>query len=132
MNISFKTVAYWLSYAVYLYIIAPSALSKIIQRPAMMQSMQSLGFNTTWTVSIGIAETLGVLIVLLGLYAAACRTLGVLLLFPFAIGAFTTHMAHQEYQHFYSSLVLCLLSAVLLYLDKRIYIDLSKTLAPVK
>jgi uncharacterized membrane protein YphA (DoxX/SURF4 family) len=109
MKISFKTVVYWLCYAGYLYIIFPSAISKIIQRPQMMESMQSLGFNQAWTLAIGIAEALGVLIVLTGLFKPHFRTLGILVLFPFAVGAFTTQMAHQEYHHYYKSLAMCLL-----------------------
>ncbi|WP_460685619.1 DoxX family protein [Niabella aquatica] len=125
MNFSFKTIAYWLCYAGYLYIIAPSAIKKVIQHSGMMQSMQSLGFDKTWTIAIGIAETAGVLIVLAGLYKSQFRTLGVLLLFPFAIGAFTTHMAHQEYERFYSSLIFCFLSFILLCLDKRVSVNLK-------
>src|SRR5690606_7287661 len=110
MNNSFKTIEYWLCYVWYLYIIAPSAIKKIIQHSGMMQSMQSLGFDKTWTIAIGIAEIIGVLLVIIGLYKSQFRTLGILLLFPFAIGAFTTHMAHQEYFHFYNSLIMCFLS----------------------
>ncbi|MDQ0781597.1 DoxX family protein [Chryseobacterium sp. W4I1] len=125
MKISFKTVLYWLCYTGYLYIIFPSAISKIIQKPQMMGSMQSLGFNQSWTIAIGIAETIGVLIVLAGLFRPKFRTLGILVLFPFAIGAFTTHMAHQEYHHYYKSLAMCFLSAILLFMDNRITINLS-------
>lgn len=126
MNTSSKTVVYWLCYLGYLYIIFPSAISKIIQKPQMMESMQSLGFNQIWALAIGIAETMGVLIVLTGLFKSKFRTLGILFLLPFAIGAFTTHMAHQEYHHYYKSLAMCLLSAILLFMDDRITINLSE------
>ncbi|QCX53630.1 DoxX family protein [Elizabethkingia sp. JS20170427COW] len=132
MNISFKTIAYWLCYVWYLYIIAPSAIKKITQHSGMMQSMQSLGFDKTWTIAIGIAEIIGVLFVIVGLYKSQLRTLGILLLFPFAIGAFTTHMAHQEYYHFYNSLIMCFLSFILLCLDKRIKINLLQIVKEVK
>ena len=127
MKITLKNVLYWTCYAGYLYIIMPASLFKIFQRQAMMQSMESLGFNKTWTLAIGIAEVIGVALVILGLYRSQFRTLGILFLFPFAIGAFTTHMAHQEYHHYAHSLVMCFLSAILLFLDNRIKIKLSST-----
>ncbi|CAD0218685.1 DoxX family protein [Chryseobacterium sp. JV274] len=127
MKITFKNILYWVLYIGYLYIIVPSSLFKIFQRPAMMQSMESLGFNKTWTLAIGIAEVIGVVLVILGLYRSQFRTIGILFLFPFAIGAFTTHMAHQEYHHYGHSLIMCCLSAILLFLDNRIKINLSST-----
>lgn len=83
-------------------------------------------FNTTWTLAIGIAEIIGVLFVIAGLFKSQPRTLGILLLFPFVIGAFTAHMAHQEYYHFYNSLIMCVLSFILLFLDERIRINLGQ------
>ena len=127
MKYSFKDIFYWVCYVWYLYIIVPAAFLKVIQGSAMMQSMQSLGFNKYWALAIGIVEAVGVAIVIAGLHKARFRTLGILFLFPFAIGAFTTHMAHQEYHHYYNSMIMCFLSFILLYLDKRISIDLSKT-----
>lgn len=125
MKISFKNIFYWLCYVGLLYIILPSALSKILQKTSMMESMHSLGFNKHWTLSIGIIETIAVLLILAGLYKSNLRTVGLLLLIPFAIGAFTTHMAHQEYIRFYPSLILCILSFILLILDQRIKINLT-------
>lgn len=124
MKINWNRIFYWISFAWYIYIIGPSALKKVIQWQQMMDSMRSLGFDKNWTIGIGILETIGVLIVLAGLLKPSLRTLGVLFLFPFVIGAFTTHMAHQEYHHFYNSLIMCILSAILLVLDKRIRIGL--------
>lgn len=125
MNISFKTILFWICYAGYLYIIFPAAISKVIQRPHMMENMQLLGFNTTWTLAIGAAETIGAVMVLVGVFKPQFRTLGILLLFPFMIGALTAHMAHQEYHHYYNSLAMCFLSVILLFLDNKITIDLS-------
>lgn len=122
---SFNTITYWLSYIGYLYIILPASLNKVIQQPLMLENMRLLGFEKNWTIAIGIAEIIGVLIVLVGLFKSQFRTLGILLLFPFAIGAFTAHMAHQEYHYFYKSLIMCVLSFVLLYLDKRVSINLK-------
>ncbi|MBK1896655.1 DoxX family protein [Chryseobacterium paridis] len=122
MKLNLNRTFYWISFAWYIYIIGPAAVKKIIQWQQMMDSMQSLGFDKNWTIGIGIMETIGVVVVLAGLLKPTLRTLGVLFLFPFAIGAFTAHMAHQEYHHFYNSLIMCVLSAVLLVLDKRIKI----------
>lgn len=91
-----------------------------------------MGFDKTWTIAIGIAEIIGVLLVIAGLYKSQLRTLGILLLFPFAIGALTTHMAHQEYYHFYNSLIMCFLSFILLCLDERIKINMSQIVKEVK
>ena len=126
MKTNSKAILYWICYLWYLYIIAPSATKKIILYPGMVQSMQSLGFDTTWTLAIGIAEIIGVLLVIAGLFKSQLRTLGILLLFPFVIGAFTAHMAHQEYYHFYNSLIMCVLSFILLFLDERIRINLGQ------
>ncbi len=109
MGQKIKWGIYWLFYISYSYIIMPSALSKIFEKESMMESMLSLGFDRTWTIAIGIVETIGVLMVVTGLWKSQFRTLGVIWLFPFAIGAFTTHMAHQEYEHFYNSLIMCVL-----------------------
>ncbi|MDM1296363.1 DoxX family protein [Sphingobacterium sp. N143] len=119
-----KTIIHWLSYACYLYVFGYASLFKIFQKQSMMQSMQSLGFNKSWTILIGIAELLGVLLLLLGLYKSQFKNLGILVLLPFAIGAFTAHMAHQEYEHFYSSLLMCILTLVLLATDKNFRITI--------
>lgn len=90
----------------------------------MMQSMQSLGFNKSWTILIGIGELLGVILLVIGLFKPQFKNMGILLLFPFAVGAFTTHMAHKEYNHFYDSLMMCILTIVLLGTDKHFKIIL--------
>lgn len=84
----------------------------------MMESMQSLGFNKHWTLIIGAGELIGVLLIVIGIFKPDLKNLGILLLFPFAVGAFTAHMAHQEYHHFYDSLLMCILTVVLLSTDK--------------
>jgi len=116
-----KSVAHWLSYAYYLYVFGYASLFKVFQKSAMMQSMQSLGFNKTWTIIIGIGELTGVVLLLIGLYNPQFKNVAVLLLFPFAV---TAHMAHQEYHHFYNSLLMCVLSIVLLATDKTFKIIL--------
>jgi uncharacterized membrane protein YphA (DoxX/SURF4 family) len=120
-----KTTVHWLSYAYYLYVFGYASLFKVFQKTTMMQSMQSFGFNKTWTISIGILELTGVLLIVAGIVIHRLKTIGILLLLPFAIGAFTAHMAHQEYNHFYNSLIVCVLSIILLATDKNVKITLS-------
>lgn len=115
--IIFKTIIHWASYAYYLYVFGYASLFKVFQKKSMMQSMQSLGFNKTWTILIGIGELLGVVLLVIGLLKPQYKNVAVLLLFPFAVGAFTAHMAHQEYHHFYNALLMCILSIVLLVTD---------------
>ncbi|MDF2516494.1 MAG: hypothetical protein K0R59_1790 [Sphingobacterium sp.] len=119
-----KSIVHWLSYAYYLYVFGYASLFKVFQKQSMMQSMDSLGFNKTWTLGIGIGELLGVIFLLIGLYKPEFKTVGILLLFPFAIGAFTAHMAHQEYNHYYNSLLMCMLSIILLATDKNFKISI--------
>ncbi|REC42684.1 DoxX family protein [Chryseobacterium pennipullorum] len=114
-----KTVIYWIGYAYYLYVFGYASLYKVFQKTSMMQSMNSLGFNTTWTILIGVLELLGVMMLVLGLFKPQFRNIAALYLFPFAVGAFTTHMAHHEYNHYYNSLWMCIISVVLLVLDKN-------------
>ncbi|MEZ0007551.1 putative membrane protein YphA (DoxX/SURF4 family) [Flavobacterium sp. 28YEA47A] len=118
------SIIYWLSYVYYVYVFGYASLFKVFQKQSMMQSMQSLGFNTTWTILIGIGELIGVLLVVIGIFKSQLKNLGILLLFPFAVGAFTAHMAHQEYFHFYDSLPMCILTFVLLATDKNFKIIL--------
>ncbi len=119
-----RTILYWTSYTYYVYVFGYASLFKVFQKASMMQSMESLGFNKAWTIAIGIAELVGVLIVIAGLVKPPLRNAGVLFLFPFAVGAFTTHMAHQEYQYYYNSLIMCVLSVVLLWSDRTFKIVL--------
>jgi uncharacterized membrane protein YphA (DoxX/SURF4 family) len=118
------TFVHWLSYAYYLYVFGYASLFKVFQRQSMMQNMQNLGFNKTWTILIGIGELLGVILLVIGLFKPKYKNLAVLLLFPFAVGAFTAHMAHQEYHHFHNALLMCILSVILLATDKYLKIIL--------
>ncbi len=118
------TIIHWLSYTYYLYVFGYAALFKIFQKDSMMQSMQSLGFNKTWTILIGIGEFIGVVLLLIGLFKPQYKNLAILLLLPFAIGAFTAHMAHQEYHHYYNALLMCILTVVLLTTDKNFRIQI--------
>ena len=119
-----KIAIHWLSYAYYLYVFGYASLFKVFQKESMMQSMQSLGFNKTWTIAIGVFELIGVIFILIGIFQPLYKNAGILFLFPFAIGAFTTHMAHQEYNHYYQSLLVCVLTIVILATDKTFRIIL--------
>ncbi|SNR54011.1 DoxX family protein [Flavobacterium sp. ov086] len=119
-----KTAIHWLSYAYYLYIFGYASLFKVFQKKSMMQSMLSLGFNKMWTIAIGALELFGVILIVIGLFQPYYKNAGILFLLPFAIGAFTTHMAHQEYNHYYNSLIVCILTVVILATDKSFRIIL--------
>lgn len=90
----------------------------------MLDSMQSLGFNKIWTTLIGVGELIGVLLLTIGFFNPPYRNIGILLLFPFAIGAFAAHMANREYHHFHNALMMCILTVVILILDERFSIML--------
>jgi len=114
-----KTIIHWTVFAYYLYVFGYASLFKIFQKQSMMQSMQSLGFNTNWTITIGIGELIGVIMILIGIFKPPFKNAGILWLFPFAIGAFTAHMAYHEYYYFYNALLMCMLTVVLLVTDRR-------------
>lgn len=84
-----------------------------------MDNMAALGFNKIWTMAIGIGKLIGVILLLIGLFKPQFKNAAIIFLFPFAIGAFTTHMAHNEYHHSYNSLVVCILSVLMLLTDAR-------------
>lgn len=119
------SIVHWVAYLYYGYIFGYAGLFKVFKKKSMMESMESLGFNETWTLVIGWAETLGVAGLIIGFFYPAVKNLSILCLFPFAVGAFTTHMAHQEYNHFYNSLYVCVLTIVILFTDKHFRIVLE-------
>lgn len=116
---TFKFIIHWVAFAYYLYVFGYASLFKVFQKKTMMDSMAALGFNKVWTIAIGIGELIGVFLLLIGLFNPPFKNVGIIFLFPFAIGAFTTHMAHHEYHHFYNSLIVCILSVVILLTDAR-------------
>lgn len=119
-----KTVIHWTAFAYYLYVFGYASLFKVFQKPSMMQSMQSLGFNKAWTIAIGIGELIGVSMILVGIFKPLLKNAGILWLFPFAVGAFTAHMAHNEYHHYFNALMMCILTVVLLGTDRRFKLSL--------
>ena len=116
---NFRKAAYWILLAYYIYVFGYASLEKVFQTKQMMDGMHFLGFNDIWIALIGYGGLGGWLIVLLGLYKAEYRNIGMLLLFPFAVGAFTAHMAHQEYSHYFNALYVSVTTPIILFLDKK-------------
>ena len=114
-----KIAIHWAALLYYIYVFGYASLFKVFQKQSMMHSMLSLGFNKTWTIIIGIEELIGIILVVIGIFKPPCKNIGILLLFPFAVGAFTAHMAHNEYHHYYNALLMCLLTIILLATDKQ-------------
>lgn len=119
------TYVHWALYLWYIYIFGYAGLWKIINVKSMITGMEAFGFNLFWTHVIGWAEFLGVIGLIIGFWKPIVKNISILWLFPFAIGAFTAHMAHKEYHHFFNSLVVCLLSYILLATDKYFRIKLA-------
>jgi uncharacterized membrane protein YphA (DoxX/SURF4 family) len=116
----FITILHWTAFIVYMYIFGYAALYNIFKVPGMMNGMAAMGFNETWTIVIGIAETIGVLALLAGIFVPPLKNAAVLWLMPFAVGAFTAHMCYQHgLSNYFNSLLVCILSIVLLLTDKR-------------
>lgn len=119
-----KLVIHWGCYLYYLYVFGYASLFKVFQKESMMKGMLELGFSKTWTIVIGLGELGGVLLLLAGLFRPPLKNVAVLVLAPFAIGAFTAHMAHNEYEHYYNSLLMCIFSVLILATDKHFSIHL--------
>ncbi|MEE6188070.1 hypothetical protein PIECOFPK_01801 [Mycovorax composti] len=117
---------HWIAFAAVVIIFGYAGLRKVILENTMVQAMDEMGFNVPWTLAIGIAEVLGVLFMLYGIKNARWKSIGALLLLPFAIGAFTTHMAHNEYHHYQQSLWMCILIPIVLATTKGFRIILAQ------
>lgn len=113
-------VLHWMSVTVFSYIFGYAGIKKLYQEETMMMGMEELGFGVTWTLVIGLAEVLGTIGVLAGIFVHPIKIISVLLLMPFAIGAFTMHMSQQHpFSYYWQSLVVCVLSIVILWTDQR-------------
>lgn len=119
------SIIHWALYLWYIYIFGYAALWKIFNEDGMVAGMGKMGFNVFWTNVIGWAEGIGVVGLIVGFWKPMIKNLSVLWLFPFAIAAFTAHMAHREYIHFYNSLIVMLLSYILLLTDKHFRLNLK-------
>ncbi|WP_353103054.1 DoxX family protein [Myroides odoratus] len=109
-----EIIIHWLSYTYFMYVFGYAAISKVSQHNNMMFKMRYLGITKLWTLTIGIGESLGVTFLLLGLFNASFKTIGILILMLFAIGAFAFHMIRKDYSHYHTALIMCVITAVLL------------------
>jgi len=120
-----RQITHGIAFAYYIYIFGWAGLRKIILEKEMVGGMAELGFNTVWTLVVGIFEVMGVAMMIYGIFQPKWKTLGTLFLFPFAVAAFTAHMAHQEYRYFYDALMMCILSPMILFTSEGFRIRLS-------
>lgn len=111
---------HWIALAVLIYIFGYAGLYKIFGVPGMMEGMAALGFGETWTFLIGLAEVTGVAGVIIGLFYRPVKIISLLLLFPFAVGAFTVHIAFQDpFPIYLNSLLVCITPLIILWTDEK-------------
>lgn len=115
-----KKGIHWIALAIVIYIFGYAGLYKIIGVPDMMNGMADMGFGTTITFLIGLAETAGVIGLIVGLYYRPVKIISLLGLLPFAIGAFTVHMSyHHPFPVYLNSLLVCTMPLVILWTDEK-------------
>lgn len=113
-------IIHWISVIVFSFVFGYAGIKKLYQEETMMMGMEELGFGVTWTIIIGVAEVLGTAGVLAGIFVHPVKIVSVLLLMPFAIGAFTMHMSQQHsFSIYWQSLAVCVLSIVILWTDEK-------------
>lgn len=94
----------------------------------MMEGMRSMGFGTTATLIIGWAETIGVAGLIAGIFIPVIKPVAVIFLWPFAIGALTTHFSyHHNFSEYMNALLVTVCPAILLATDKHFKIILQHT-----
>lgn len=115
-----KSILHWISLAIFIFIFGYAGLYKIFREPSMMEGMAEIGFGSTFTFLIGLAETAAVAGIMTGLYYRPLKILSILLLVPFAIGAFTVHLSyHHPFPVYLNSLLVCILPLVILWTDEK-------------
>jgi len=117
-------IIHWSAFSYYVYLFGYASLFKVFKEKNMMQGMEVLGFNETWTMLIGIGELLGLILLIIGIFYHKSKNLAVIWLFLFAIGALVAHFAHQDYNYFYGALFGCIAAVVILFTDKHFSISL--------
>lgn len=121
-----KTIIHWLSLAIFTWIFGYAGLYKIFGESAMMEGMAEIGFGTTFTFLIGLAETAGVAGIIAGFYYRPVRIVAILCLIPFAIGALTVHLSyHHPISVYLNSLLVSILPLVILWTDDKFNIKLG-------
>jgi uncharacterized membrane protein YphA (DoxX/SURF4 family) len=121
-----KTIIHWISFAVLLFIFGYAGIYKIIKVPAMMKGMESIGFGETATLLIGWIETLGVIALIVGIFIPVIKPVAALWLWPFAIGALTTHFSHHHpFSEYLNAMLVCIMPLILLATDKHFKIIIT-------
>ncbi|HZI23661.1 MAG TPA: DoxX family protein [Chryseolinea sp.] len=115
---------HWIGYAYYVYLFGYASLFKVFKKQSMVDNMEALGFNTTWTLVIGYGELLGVVGLITGIWFHEVKNVSILWLIPFAVGALMVHFAHNDYVHFYSALAGVLVGLLLLATEPHFKIQL--------
>jgi FtsH-binding integral membrane protein len=110
---------HWLAFSYYAYLFGYASLYKIFQRQEMMDGMESLGFNKTWTLCIGFGELIGIIALFAGLWNHHLKNAAVIYLLLFAVGALMVHFAHKDYEDFYDALFGAIAAVILLITDKH-------------
>jgi uncharacterized membrane protein YphA (DoxX/SURF4 family) len=120
LHMEIRTIIHWISFAVYLYIFGYAGLYKITRVPGMMQGMESMGFGMKATLWIGWLETIGVLGLIAGIFIPVVKPVAVIFLWPFAIGALTTHFSyHHPVSEYSNALLVCIMPVLLLTTDRH-------------
>lgn len=122
-----RTGIHWIALAIVIVIFGYAGLYKVLGVSDMMNGMAEMGFGTTFTFWIGLAETAGVVGVIAGLFYRPLKVISLLALLPFAIGAFTVHMSYQHtFPIYLNSLLVCIMPIVILWTDEKFEIDLGQ------
>jgi uncharacterized membrane protein YphA (DoxX/SURF4 family) len=121
-----KTILHWISFAVFAYIFGYAGIYKVIKVQNMMEGMASMGFGTTATLIIGYAETTGVIALVMGIFIPVVKPVAVLFLWPFAIGALTTHFSyHHDFAEYRNALLVTVLPLIILATDKHFRVSIT-------
>lgn len=115
MTIQFKTILFWAIIVYIAYMFGPlTGVPKIMQEKGMVASMLKRGFSPELTFVLGVLEVLCAL----ALFVPQLRALSLLLLFPIAIGAVSSHLTTADpLFKFYRSGSMVVLIPLALYLD---------------
>jgi uncharacterized membrane protein YphA (DoxX/SURF4 family) len=117
-------ITHWIAYCYFFYLFSYASLFKVLQKKDMMAGMERLGFDKTWTLTIGFGELLGVIALLTGLWFHQAKNGAVLYLLPYAIGALMVHLAHKDYVDYYDALFGAVAGLIILGTDKYFKISL--------
>ncbi|HEX6224118.1 MAG TPA: DoxX family protein [Chryseolinea sp.] len=115
---------HWITFTYYTYLFGYASLLKVFHDADMIEGMERLGFNTTWTVLIGIGELSGCFALLIGIRYSWIKNAAVLYLLPYAVGALAAHLAHRDYTDYYDALSGAVAAVVILSTDKNFRITL--------